>query len=118
MSEFDYNDIEKNKGKAVFCYLTVLWLIPFLMWRDSSYVKFHINQGLNLLLCEAVLVLADKLLGFLLGPGLILGIWGFIYSIGSLVLMVFVVLGIINAIGGQTKKLPLIGEWNFLNTDI
>ncbi len=118
MSDFNnYNDIEKNKGKAVFCYLTVLWLIPFLMWRDSRFVKFHINQGFNLLICEICLVVVDRLLGFLLGPGLLLGIWGFVYSIGSLILMVFVVLGIINAINGQTKKLPIIGDWNFLNLD-
>ncbi len=118
MSDFNnYNDIEKNKGKAVFCYLTVLWLIPFLMWRDSRFVKFHINQGFNLLICEICLVVVDRLLGFLLGPGLLLGVWGFVYSIGSLILMVFVVLGIINAINGQTKKLPIIGDWNFLNLD-
>ncbi len=111
MGDFDYNDINQNKGKSVFCYLTlILWLVPFLAWRKSEFVRFHLNQGLNIILCGVILGAFDRLIITFLHPGLITGIWGFVYSIAWVILLAFRILGIVNAVNGQAKEIPLIGK--------
>jgi len=96
----DPQDIEKNKAYAVLAYISILFLVPLLAAKDSPYARFHTNQGLVLFLLEVALniLLAIPVLGWILAP------------IGWIAVVVFAVMGIINAAQGECKPLPIIGE--------
>jgi len=44
--EFDKEDVEQNKYIAVFSYLSILFIIPLLLKRDSAFCQKHAKQGL------------------------------------------------------------------------
>jgi len=108
---------------AVLSYLGILLLVPLATnaHKTSPFVKFHLNQGIILVL-------------------LIIG-WGIVYSIltaiftailiasyafGAVALIntllallwfipsILAIIGIINAATGKTKQLPIIGKFTIL----
>ena len=94
-------DVEENKGICVLCYLGILLLIPLLSKPNSQFVKYHSNQGLVLLImgiAVGILTMIPYLGWFVIGP------LGYIFT------LVCIIIGIINAVGGQMKPLPLIGK--------
>ena len=102
-AEFDPQDISSNKVMAVLSYLGILVLIPLLAAKDSKYARFHVNQGLILLICAVVSFAVSKI------PGL-----AFIAWILNLAILILAVIGIINAVKGQAKELPYIGKYKIL----
>lgn len=100
----DSADIEKNKVMAILAYL--IFFIPLLAARDSKYAMYHANQGLILFLVALGVNIVGQIIPFL-------G-WFIILPLGNLIVFVFVVLGIINAAGGQRKPLPVIGQFEIL----
>ncbi len=100
--EANAKDVEANKIFAVLAYLGILFLIPLLMAKNSPYAKFHTNQGFILFLCWV-------------GIGLIgwIPVIGWLISfVGSIALLVFTIMGIINALQGKMVRLPLIGQYD------
>lgn len=99
---YDSADIEKNKLMAALAY--VLFLIPLLAAKDSPFAKYHTNQGLILfiagIICSMLLII--PIIGWILAP------------IISIAITVLAVMGIINALGGKTKDLPIIGKYRIL----
>jgi len=99
---YDSADIEKNKLMAALAY--VLFLIPLLVAKDSPFAKYHTNQGLILfiagIICSMLLII--PIIGWILAP------------IISIAITVLAVMGIINALGGKTKDLPIIGKYRIL----
>lgn len=99
-------DIEKNKTWAVVSYLTIIGLIIALVsdGKESPFVKFHINQSLILFIGVVISIAISMIpiLGWILSPFLSLGI------------LIFVIIGIINAAGGKVKRLPLIGDFDLI----
>ena len=99
----DAQDAEKNKGMAVIAY--IVFFIPLLTdAKDSPFAKFHVKQGLILLLfCIAGSIISSVLtvvlIGLLLGP---------IVALATLVLFI---IGIMNAVNGKMKELPYIGQF-------
>ncbi len=87
-----------NTGMAILAYLGILVIIPLLTdAKNDPFVKFHIKQGLVLLIIEVVgaFVFWVPIVGWLLWLGMI----------------VLVVMGIMNASSGQQKELPIIGKF-------
>lgn len=87
-------DIDKNKTMAILAYF--IFFLPLLTdAKDSKFAKFHANQALLVtLIYVAGFVLTFFLIGFL------------IYIVG----FVFWIMGIISAVNGEMKRLPLIGN--------
>lgn len=102
--QFDAKDIADNKIIALFSYLGILFLIPLLASPNSKYARFHANQGLVLFLANIVLgiVAVIPILGWIVG------------GIGSVVAFILAILGIVNAVTGKAKELPLIGKISIL----
>lgn len=100
--QFDRNDVEKNKMMAVLAY--ILFFIPLLAAKESPFARFHANQGLVLFLggLATSVVLMIPILGWLIAPIL------------SIVVTILAVIGIINALNGKAKELPLIGKFKIL----
>lgn len=92
---------------AVLAYL--LWPVPFFMARDNSYVLFHVRQA-ALLVGAAIAVVLIQILAGVIGGFLYraLACVGGILSVG---ILVFAVIGVINAVQGSEKKLPFIGDY-------
>ncbi len=88
---------------SVLAYIGPLVLIPFLTSKEDPFVKFHIKQGLVLLVIEiAVMVIGNMLMWFLYP---VIGI----INIALLILSIF---GIVNAIQGKEKDVPLVGQFS------
>ncbi len=101
-SEYDAQDIEKNKVMALLAY--ILFFIPLLAAKDSKFARFHTNQGLVLFLggIIASVVAVIPVIGWIVAP------------IAGLVITVLAVIGIINALNGRAKELPVIGKFKIL----
>ena len=100
--------VEKKHGNimAVFAYLWILIIIPFLTEAKSDpFVKYHLKQGLALLIFEIIGWVATFILGWIPIIGwLIIWLWW-------LVSLVLVLVGIMNVVNGHEKELPLIGHY-------
>jgi uncharacterized membrane protein len=112
---FDTNDIEQNKVVSAIGYIPVLFLVPLLGASGSSFAKFHANQGLILTISAVALGIARSVLCTIFGflPILRNFIPDIISTIISVSILAFIAIGVINAMQGKAKKLPLIG--GFLN---
>ncbi len=95
-------DVEKNKVNAVLSYLGILIIVPLLSEdaKKSEYAKFHMNQGLVLLIIWVVG-------GFVFWIPLL----SWLAAIAAFVLWV---MGIVSAAQGTMKKLPIIGDVNLI----
>ena len=110
MSSFEENyndneDVQKNKVAAILAYF--IFFIPLILAPKSVFARFHANQGLVLCLTSICLLFVSAIIPFI-GPKLF-------FPIGELFVFVSWIIGIINAVTGKMKKLPLIGAINILN---
>ena len=115
-AEYTQEDINNNKIMAVLAYLGILVLIPILAAKDSKFARFHSNQGLVLLICDIVvsivLGIVTAIIALIPYVGPILS--GIIWAVIPIVLLVFAILGIVNAVQGKAKELPIIGKFKIL----
>ena len=105
---YESADIEQNKVMAVLAYLGPLVLVPILAAKDSKFAKFHANQGLVLFICSIVYWIALMFISFVLySISDYLGIFVHILRLLNIAFLVLAILGIVNAINGQAKELPV-----------
>lgn len=139
-AQFDPQDIELNNRLSLLSYLGILVLVPIFLVKRSRFARFHANQGLVLLIAGIVSDLALLVLKLIAGA-LRSGLTALLYRIGrsgiliamsavlggvvsavfwilsvliSVALIVFAVLGIVNAVKGRARELPLIGRFHIL----
>ena len=97
------------KGKnmmAIFSYLWVLIIIPFLTdAKKDPFVKFHLKQGLTLIVFEVIGWVVAMFIGWFPILGWLLV---FLWWLASLIL---VIVGIVNVLHGREKDLPWIGQY-------
>ena len=104
----DPADVDKNKIFAVLAYLGILFLVPLLAAKESRFARYHTNQGVVLFIAAIICSVGGSILSFipfvgcLVLPAVMIGI------------LVFVVMGIINAAKGECKPLPLIGQYKLI----
>ena len=113
---FDPADIEKNKGMALLSYLSWLVLIPLLAGNKSPYVRFHANQGLVLAIVEivwgVVSAILSRILDSMFWP---LTLISSLLPLVNILFGILAILGIVNAVSGKAKELPVIGRIRLLN---
>ncbi|TXD83658.1 hypothetical protein ESY86_08740 [Subsaximicrobium wynnwilliamsii] len=110
MDSIKNNTVTTNEGKntAIIAYITIIGLIiAFVMNSDkkSDFASYHIKQSLGL-----------ALTGLALGIIGMIPILGWIINlIGIFVLLFIWIMGLVNAINGQEKPVPILGtmylEW-------
>jgi len=94
----------EEKLMGAIAYIGILFLIPLLAKKDSAFAQFHAKQGL-------VLFIADVIVGFVGGIIPFLG-WFIILPIGTLIVFIFAIIGIIQAATGKYWKMPWgLGDW-------
>ncbi|MFN8360443.1 MAG: hypothetical protein U0264_11065 [Candidatus Kapaibacterium sp.] len=98
----DPMDVENNKIMAVLAYLVCLFVVPLFLAKESSYARFHTNQGLVLFI------------GWTLTYFVQIIAHGFFISFATggmqLCLLVLALLGVLNASQGKMQRLPIIGN--------
>ena len=95
-----------NVVMCVLAYLGILSLIPFLAEKNDGYVQFHAKQGLNLFIIEAVVSIACGILAVIPFIGFVGTLVG---GVCGLLFLVLSILGIVAAVSGERKVLPIIG---------
>lgn len=108
--EYTKEDIENNKVLSLFSYISFLFIIPLIACSNSKYAKFHVNQGIMLCITNVVFEAILKALK-VLELSFAYDIVDAIVNIG---LTVFMVIGIVNAVTGKAKKLPVIGNFTII----
>jgi len=104
-------DAEKNKGFAVLAYLSWLLLIPLFCAKDSHFARFHVGQGLTLAIFATVWWIIEGIVGALTGWIPIVGaLVSIILALPNILFLVLAILGIVNAVNGEEKELPIIGK--------
>lgn len=104
----DPNDIAQNKTMAVLAYFGFLFLVPLLAAPNSKYARFHTNQGLVLFILDAIVSVVSGVSSFIpvvkaIVPGVL-----------SVLILVLLIMGVINAGSGKAKELPVIGKIRIL----
>lgn len=96
----------------IVAYLTGVGLLIAFLAGDRKNSKFHLNQALVLFLAGILWNIVYRILHFvvrILSFGLLTGITGALNAIVTLLLLVLFILGLVNAIKGEEKPLPIIG---------
>ena len=87
-----------KKVTGIVAYITIIgWIIAFLA-GDKEGAKFHLNQALVLVLAGLILNVLSRI------PFL-----GIVFGLVSIVVFVFQIMGLVYAIQGKDKEVPLLG---------
>ena len=88
-------------------------------YKESNYLKFHVNQGLNITIAYVISFFIDKILTAIFSsdslvidstPALVSVIIYVLYFI-FLLAMFF---GIVNTVNGFSKEIPVIGKFKII----
>ena len=99
----EQNDVDSNKVMGILAYL--IFLIPLLVAKESPFARFHTNQGLLVFL----LYFACGIIAMIPFVGWIIALIGWFFGLAC------IIMGILNAVGGKMKELPIIGKYRILN---
>ncbi len=114
-------DIEQNKIICAISYISILFFLPLLACPESRFGKFHANQSLILLIASSVIGVVGSIAAGLIEALFFLpdslrtlagGLVGLVVSAAPVAGMIF---GIVTAIQGQMKEIPVIGRFNLIN---
>lgn len=95
------NDAQDNRLVAAIGYFGILCLVPLLLKRNSAFAQHHGKQGLVLLIAWCLLWIGN-----------IIPILGtIVWMAGSVVFVILVILGVINALNGKLWEMPVLGEY-------
>lgn len=92
---------DNQKLMGILSYIGPLVIIPFLMAKEDPFVKFHIKQGLLLLIISVGVWFVTMAMPFF---------WMFLNLI-NLGVFILAVIGIINVVQHEQKELPLVGSF-------
>ncbi len=115
---FNKEEVEENNKYAILCYIGPLFLIPILdsKYKKSKYLLFHVNEGFNLFAFEIFIFIIIGLINTIFTstinyyPMWLSVIDFIIYAI----VVILMLTGIVNAVNGKSKELPLIGKYRFI----
>ncbi len=101
-------EIEEGRVIAILSYALLLAMVPYfflpLIWRNNDFTLYHAKQ------CHVIWIAVLVLL--VIAAPLMAVCVGFIIAAVALIgALVFCILGIMNAVKGETKPLPFLGKW-------
>jgi uncharacterized membrane protein len=100
---------------ALLAYLGPLCLVPLLTGEKDEFVKFHVKQGIVLLVIEAAIW---AIWNFFLGSMVWSWSWGFYTTLANIQNFIWLgvgvlsVIGLLNVVNGQQKELPIVGKYS------
>jgi len=111
----DKKDAEDNKLMALLSYIGPLCIVPLVTgdYKKSPFVHFHVNQGLVLFLSSVIWSIAQWPVYMVLRT-IKMGLLSPLFSLLSLAFLILAIIGIVSALNGQAKELPVIGKIKIL----
>ncbi|MGN1334039.1 MAG: hypothetical protein ACI4U1_02900 [Anaerovoracaceae bacterium] len=98
-----------KKGTDIVSYITIIgWAIAMICGTRAES-KFHLNQSLVLILANILWGIVGKILAFIPIVG-----WLAI-PIGYLIILVLWIIGLVSAVQGTEKEVPLLGGLKILS---
>lgn len=95
-----------NKNLSIISYITLIgWFIAYFSGKDKadSLLKYHLRQSLGLMIISIIFNIIMRIIATAVPALSFLGIVG-------LLILVFWILGIINAANGAEKPIPVFGK--------
>ena len=100
------NNIMNSKVTSIVGYFSLIgWLIAFFAGTRDEKSVYHLRQSFGLIVANFVLVVLYRILARVSES------LGFVVGLLALVLFVFWIIGLINAINQNQKPIPLIGKY-------
>lgn len=99
-SDMGTSGTKQNTGMAVLAY--IIFFIPLLTdAKEDPYVKYHVKQGIVLFISWIAIWIFSMVpvVGWLLALPL------------NIFLLILLIMGVLNAVNGNRKPLPLIGQY-------
>lgn len=99
-------ETENGKVCAILAWIFPIGLIWYLVdekMKKNKFAGFHVKQSLILFIAAVIINVIGSIIP-------VLG-WFIILPIGNLIVFVFFLIGIIKAIQGEEKELPVIGKF-------
>lgn len=128
--DYTKKDIDNNKGLAILSYIGPLALIPYFKGKGSKYVRYHAVQGMNLLIIWIIYTILAVILSMIkitksCEHSPIFGVitncvkvtpWWIKLPIDivGICLLILSVIGLVYALIGKAKKVPLIDKVNII----
>lgn len=84
----------------------LVFFIPLILDSENVDYKFHANQGLNLLIMSIIIYIVGVFVP-------VIG-WFIVLPLGGIALVILFFMGVINALNGSNKELPIIGKWQLI----
>jgi uncharacterized membrane protein len=97
----DKKEVSTNTVMGVLSYIGPLVIVSYLVAKDDPFVKFHIKQGLVLLVIEVATWVVVSFIWFL---------W-FLVPFVNLAMLILAIIGIVNVVQNKEKELPLVGSF-------
>ena len=91
------NTVSEDKTVAIVSYITLLgWIIAIILHNNNrtEFGAFHLRQSLGLILTGTILWFIP-IIGWIL----------------NIIVFVFWIIGLVNAIQGEKKPVPIVGEF-------
>jgi len=95
-----------NKTLSIVAYITIIgWLIAYFSGKDKAdaLLKYHLKQSLGLAIVSIIFNVVLMVVASIVPSLAFLGLIGY-------VIMIFWILGIINAANGALKPVPVFGK--------
>lgn len=100
-----HNQHGHNTSMAIISYIPFLFLVPMLTKEDKDpFIKYHIKQGI-------VFTIAAVLVNAIFSPFLFFFFLFFLRPLAELALLVVFIIGVLHAVNGEMKPLPIIGQF-------
>ncbi len=100
------SDVDNGKVCAILSYLFIgiIWYFADDTMKKNTFAKFHVKQSLVLLIASIILQVIGSVLPAIIGF--------MILSLSGIFSLVWMVIGIVNAINGKEESLPIIGQYS------
>lgn len=121
-------DVQNNKSLAWLSYLGILLLIPLFARKTSEFCKYHVKQGAVLFCTNIAYMIVTRIILAIIGavfpgtdyylfiaPSAVYTVFSTIFSLAGIFFLVVSIIGIVNAVKGEKKELPLLGQIKILD---
>lgn len=125
-------DPTQDKSLAWLSYLGILLLIPLFARKASKFCQYHVRQGAILLVTGVAYSIVTQILLAIIkaifpsqikyiyyipyeAPSPVYSIFNVIFSLASIFFLVVAIIGIVNAVKGEEKELPILGKIKLLD---
>jgi uncharacterized membrane protein len=111
-------EVEEGKIAALLSYLLIgiIWYFVDEKMKKNSFVKYHVQQALVLLIFSVAIAILNAILMGIIGVITLItfglgAILFFIPTLVGLIPLVFWIFGVIHSLQGAEKELPFIGKY-------